>query len=269
MLGDMAPFCMAGNIYFVGTHKASSHMIDTGDGLILIDVGYEETADVVVESLSILGFDVKDVKYILISHGHGDHSDGAPKIKSLSGAKIFMHDADNRYLNGFLPDVYLHDGDVIKLGNTEILCLHTPGHTAGVMSFFFNITENGKTYRAGMFGGAGVNQLKKAYLDRRGMLPLAWRADYLASLERLRGEHVDVFIGNHVGNNHTHEKYEKMLENPSENPFINEADWRIFLDRCETKLEEMIDWISRTEDEIHCEFDLVLFAQRFRSFLKS
>ena len=245
MLGDMTPFKMVGNLYFVGTYKASSHMIDTGDGLILIDVGYEETADVVVESLNTLGFDVKDVKYILISHGHGDHSDGAPKIKALSGAKIFMHEADNRYLNGFLPDVYLCDGDVIKLGNTEILCLHTPGHTAGVMSFFFNVTENGKTYRAGMFGGAGVNQLKKEYLDRRGMLPLAWRADYLASLERLRGMHVDVFVGNHSWNNHTREKYEQMQNSPAVNPFVNSDEWCVFLNKCDRKLMEMIDAESR------------------------
>lgn len=56
MLGDMKPFRMVGNLYFVGTHKASSHLIDTGSGLILIDTGYEETADVIVESVTGLGF---------------------------------------------------------------------------------------------------------------------------------------------------------------------------------------------------------------------
>ena len=232
---------MIGNLYFVGTYKASCHMIDTGEGLILIDVGYKETADVVIESLETLGYDVKDVKYILISHGHGDHSDGVPKIVLRSGAKVFMNEADNRYLDGFLPDAYLKDGDVIKLGNTEILCLHTPGHTAGVTSFFFDVSENGKTYRAGMFGGAGVNQLKKSYLDRKGMLPFSWRADYLASLERLRGERVDVFVGNHAHNNKTREKYEAMIKDPSVNPFINREEWREFLDECEQKLLRMIE----------------------------
>ena len=62
MLSDIRPCKLAGNCYFVGTYKASSHMIDTGDGLILIDVGYTHTADVVIDSLSILGYDVKDVK---------------------------------------------------------------------------------------------------------------------------------------------------------------------------------------------------------------
>ncbi len=240
MLGDMMPFRMAGNLYFVGEYAASCHMIDTGAGLILIDVGYEKTADIVEESIKTLGYDVKDVKYILISHGHGDHSDGVPKIIAKSGAKCLMHEADNIYLKGFLPDGYLHDGDVIKLGNTEILCLHTPGHTAGVMSFFFDLTENGKTYRAGMFGGAGVNQLKKSYLDRH-MLPFSLRADYLASLERLRGEKVDILVGNHSWNNQTRENYEKLLQDPSENPFIDSTKWVKFLNRCEEKLCEMMD----------------------------
>ncbi|MBQ8388378.1 MAG: MBL fold metallo-hydrolase [Clostridia bacterium] len=241
----MIPFRIIGNLYFVGTYGASSHMIDTGKGLILIDAGYEETADVVIESLETLGYDVKDVKYILISHGHDDHSDGVPKLVARSGAKVFMHEADNRYLKGFLPDVYLKDGDTVRLGNTEILCLHTPGHTAGVMSFFFNVTDGESTYRAGMFGGAGVNQLKKAYLDKKGMLPLSWRADYLASLERLRGERVEVFVGNHSWNNRTREKFEQMQADPTVNPFINRDEWGIFLDKCEAKLENMIETESR------------------------
>ena len=115
MLGDMTPFRIAGNLYFVGTYKASSHMIDTGDGLILIDVGYESTADVVIESLETLGYDVRDVKLILLSHGHGDHSDGVPKIIEKSGARCLMHPADMRYLKAFTPDGELHEGDVIRL----------------------------------------------------------------------------------------------------------------------------------------------------------
>lgn len=244
MLGDMVPFRIVGNVYFVGTGKASSHMIDTGDGLILIDVGYEETADVVIESLETLGYDVKDVKYILLSHGHYDHSDGVPKIVERSGAKVFLCKPDIRYLKGFLPDFYIHDGDVIRLGNTEILCLETPGHTAGTASFFFDVTENGKTLRAGMFGGAGTNQLKKPYLDRYN-LPYLLRGQFLHSLDRLRGEHVDVFLGNHTGQNNTRGKYEQSLTS-KENPFINPNDWTAFLDLCEHKLEQVIAEETKT-----------------------
>ena len=243
MLGDMKPFKIIGNVYFVGTGKASSHLIDTGKGLILIDTGYEETADVVAESIKELGFDVRDVKYILHSHGHGDHTDGTPKLLELSGAETFLGKEDVKYLSGWRPDQFYSDGQVISLGNTDILCLATPGHTEGTYSFFFDVHENGMTYRAGMFGGAGTNQLKKAYLNRRGC---SWlnRGLYFRSLDRLRKEHVDVFLGNHTWNNHTKEKYEQMLTS-DENPFIDEKEWTIFLEKCEKDLENVILQESR------------------------
>ena len=65
IMTKVAPFRMIGNLYFVGTKEASSHLIDTGDGLILIDTGYQSCADMIVESMSTLGFDIKDVKIIL------------------------------------------------------------------------------------------------------------------------------------------------------------------------------------------------------------
>ncbi len=252
MLGDMTPFKIAGNLYFVGEHRASSHMIDTGDGLILIDVGYERTADIVIESLESLGFDVKDVKYILLSHGHGDHSDGAPKIVKRSGAKVFMFEEDNRYLKDFLPDVYFQDGDVIRLGNTAITVLHTPGHTAGTASFFFDVEDNGRTVRAGMFGGAGIKQVMKPWLDKHG-LPYDQRRQFFESIKRLRGEHVDLFVGNHAYQNHTRTKYE-LMQTSETNPFINDSEWGEFLDKTERDLEK------RIREEAHKEF--VNYAHR-------
>ncbi len=252
MLGDIKPFRIAGNLYFVGEHRASSHMIDTGDGLILIDVGYEETADIVCESLNTLGYDVKDVKIILLSHGHYDHSDGVPKIVKQSGAKVYLFREDVKYLKGFLPDVYFRDGDVIRLGNTEIKVLHTPGHTEGVASFFWNVEENGKIFRAGMFGGAGVNQLKKGFLDKYDCsYRLRWH--FLQSIQRLRGETVDLFVGNHVGQNKTEEKYARM-QTQTENPFIDPAEWRRFLDKTEADFRRVM------KEEISREF--VNYAHR-------
>ena len=243
MLGDMKPFRMIGNLYFVGTYKASSHLIDTGDGLILIDTGYAETADVIVESVTDLGFDIKEVKYIMHSHGHGDHTNGTPKLLALTGAETFLGQEDEKYISGWKPDHFYRDGQVISLGNTDILCLATPGHTEGTYSFFFDVKENGQTYRAGMFGGAGTNQLKKAYLNRRGC---SWlnRGLYFKSVERLKNEHVDVFVGNHTWNNQTKEKYEKMLIS-DENPFINEKEWMLFLEQCEKNAEAVMLQESR------------------------
>lgn len=245
MLSDIKPFRLAGNLYFVGNYKASSHLFDTGEGLILLDTGYSHNADMIVDSLEILGFDIKDVKYIIHSHGHGDHTAATAKLVELSGAKTFLHEADVRYLNGkFVPDVYLKDGDVIRLGNTVIKCLWTPGHTVGTMSFFFDLEENGKVYRAGMFGGAGPNQMRKPYLDNR-KLSYFQRGQFFSSIERLKKEHVDIFVGNHCWNNQTKEKGE-LLETAKENPFIDDTCWGAFLEKTEQAMLDILKEESRT-----------------------
>ena len=239
MLSDIPPFRLAGNTYFVGTYKASSHLIDTGNGLILIDTGYASTADVILESMQILGFDIADVKLILHSHGHYDHTEGTAKLLKLCHAKTYLHAADMRYVrNYFTPDVFFHDGDVIRLGNTEITVLETPGHTAGTVSFFWNVEEGGKTYRAAMFGGAGTPQMKKDFLKKRGLSYLL-RGEFLKSIERLRGCEVDIFIGNHANQNDTKGNYEKSLAGGA-NPFIDSARWGKFLDERETRFLQML-----------------------------
>ena len=245
MLSDITPHKKVGNLYFVGTEKASSHLIDTGDGLILIDVGYEHTADVVIESMGMLGFSLSDVKIILLSHGHSDHSAGAKKIRDLTGAKIYMFKEDIRYLEGkYLPDCYFTDGQIIKLGNTEILCLHTPGHTAGTASFFFDIYDGDKVYRAGSFGGASANQLRKPFLDKRD-ITYRMRGVFLESIERLKSQRVDVLIGNHASQDNTRAAYE-VLAAGGENPHIDSTKWLKFLARCEKHLESVIEEEKRT-----------------------
>ena len=235
---------MIGNLYFVGTKEASCHLIDTEAGLILIDTGYKENVETILESVSALGFDIKNVKYILHSHGHYDHTGATEAIlKYAPDAKTFLSYRDLKYITGFTPDFDLHDGDVIRLGSTEILCLFTPGHTEGSFSFFFNVTENGKTYRAAMFGGAGTNQLKKDFMNKHNV-PYIMRGEFFKSIERLLDEKVDVMVGNHVGQNRTKEKYE-MLATAEENPFIVPDEWEKFLQKCYAKLENIIKEESR------------------------
>jgi len=239
----IAPFRMVGNLYFVGTYAASSHLIDTGAGLILIDTGYEQNADIIVENMKTLGFDIADVKLILHSHGHYDHTDATQHLLPLCHARTYLGREDLRYIHGFEPDEYYVDGGKITLGNTEILCLHTPGHTNGTYSFFWNILHEGEVLRAGMFGGAGVNQLKKGYLDARGLYYFQ-RADYFCSVERLLDEQVDVFVGNHSWNNKTMEKAQ-VLSETGENLFIDREIWGRFLKRCARKLRDILATESR------------------------
>ena len=246
MLGDTAPFRIAGNLYFVGTHAESCHVLATSRGLIMIDCGEDGTVDAILESLDTLGFSPKDVKIILLSHGHCDHSGGARRMRELSGAEVYMGEDDLKYVGEgelgfrFVPDRFLQDGDEIALGETVVTCLYTPGHTEGTFSFFFDLVENGMTYRAGMFGGSGTEQLKKPYMNRPDRrVSYLMRGAFFRTLDRLEEEHVDIMLGNHTWQNAQDEKYKKLFTS-AENPFIDPTEWMKYLARCREALWEII-----------------------------
>jgi len=233
--GKMEPFRIIGNVYFVGTFQASCHLIDTGAGLILVDPGYAKTLYLVVRSIYELGFNPKDIKYILNTHWHGDHAEATRHMVDLSGAKTLIGHADAEKAKRFFePDILIHDGDVLELGNTRISFKETPGHTRGTISFFFETEDNGQRYRVGTFGGAGANTLAQGKFDYDGC-----REDYRNSVQKLQKEHVDVFIGNHVWNNDTAVKGE-ILRKTGENRFVDPELWHNFLDYCLKRLDEVI-----------------------------
>ena len=163
------PFHMVGNVYFVGNTWCSSHLIDTGDGLILLDTPCLPELAYLLDGIWRLGFDPRQIKYIIVSHAHVDHYGAVRALVHLTGAKTFMGELDvadmakagerfermnheaGRFNESFQADVALKDGDVVELGNTRIRCVLTPGHTVCVMSHFLETEEDGKKYRVGIY----------------------------------------------------------------------------------------------------------------------
>jgi len=246
------PFRIVGNVYYVGNADVSSHLIDTGDGLLLIDTAYPQTVYLLLESVRRLGFDPDQIVGILHSHAHYDHMGGTRAIVELTGAKTYLGTQDVEFVErrpeltwtpeygaefyeAFHTDVPLRDGDVVRRGNAAIRCVHTPGHTPGAMSFFYDVQEDGRRLRVGMHGGPGTNPLTDSYLAKYG-LPEQARATFLASIERLRQEQVDVFLGIHPHQSATIEKA-KRLRADGPNPFIDPAAWPAFLKSVEEEAE--------------------------------
>lgn len=240
-------FQIAGNLFYVGNADVSSHLIDTGQGLILLDTGFPQTVYLLIESIRRLGFNPDDVQYILHSHAHYDHLGGTKAFVELTGAQTALGVEDLVILDSrpeltwapeygfefhetFKVDIPLVDGQNISLGNTTIRCLHTPGHTAGTISFFFNVGVDGQTYTAGIHGGPGLNTLSAEYLKSRD-LPVSNRNDFQTSLKRLNSEVVDVFIAAHPFQNDTFGKQSRLGD--ESNPFIDQAAWPKFINKLE------------------------------------
>lgn len=249
------PVNMFGNLYFVGTKPASTHVVDTGDGLMVFDTGYQHSLYVVIDNIYRMGLKVADIKYIFLTHGHIDHLGGARALRDLTGAKIALGEADRQYANGnldltyakelgmtyketFEPDILLHDGDEITLGNTTVRAVATPGHTPGAMSFFFDVTDGKDTFRAGLHGGMGINTMAKAFLDKYG-LPYSVREDFVKAMHRLNEEKVDIFLGNHMQHNKTESKA-KLLQEGNKYAYVDESEWKPYNLWCIDNLNAMI-----------------------------
>ena len=101
-IGYVKPFKIFGNLYFVGTEPASTHIIDTGAGLIMLDSGYQQSLYLVIHNMHLLGLHPLDLKYIVMTHGHIDHFGATRALVELTGAKTFIGEKDRDSANGTL-----------------------------------------------------------------------------------------------------------------------------------------------------------------------
>lgn len=244
----MEPFRIFGPLYYVGDKRVCVHLIDTGAGLVLIDAGYPHTIHLLVDSIFRLGFDPREIRYILHTHGHYDHFGASNEFRKLYGCELVISKTDANLLRenpsasslswcetvaplAYIPPDFqleLEDGDVFRCGALAVHCVQIPGHTPGAMAFFFDVTEDGRTCRAGLFGGSGLGSVRRPVLEHRSQ-PLSLQQDMLASLEKVRGERVDIMLGNHPSNNDTLGRRRRQLEEGG-NPFIDPSAWKSFLD---------------------------------------
>jgi metallo-beta-lactamase class B len=162
------PYKVFDNLYFVGTKIHSSWALTTNDGIVLIDTLFDYAIEPeIVEGLKTLGLDPGSIKYVLISHAHGDHDQGAALLQSRYRAKIVMGAADwdatlqrPASAAGGVPkrDVVVGpEGTKITLGDTTVDVVATPGHTPGTLSFIFTARDGGRPVVVAYAGGTAFN----------------------------------------------------------------------------------------------------------------
>jgi metallo-beta-lactamase class B len=256
------PFQMFGNLYFVGETWVCAHLIDTGDGLLLIDAGNFNTSGMLINAIWELGFNPARIKWVIISHGHVDHIGSATFLRNMFGCKLYLGEPDAKMFKTnpelsyiqynpniaddlFEPDVVLRDGDVLKFGNTEMKFVMVPGHSIGTIACFFDVIEGTEKKRAGYYGGFGFNTLTKDYLQEIGDTEYEMRKIYISSLKKVMDEPVDIFLGNHTHNNNIIEKRKSQVQHPGTNPYIDPKEWRQYLSK---KKEELIAFNNDPEN---------------------
>jgi metallo-beta-lactamase class B len=238
----VAPIKLFDDLYYVGPGFVSVWLIPTTQGLILIDSAQEPYVDHVLDSIRKVGFDPKDIKYLVISHGHLDHFGGAARIQELSGARVGMLEEDWRLIDeaadapanpnrpaARLPkrDLVFKEGDTLTLGNATLMFSKMPGHTPGSLSAGFMVHDGGKSYRAFMFGGPGP----------RGGVEGA--EQFLASANRLaKMQGVQVAVQVHSWLNDYHypkgsifERAQKLAQRKAgdPNPFVDPDSWSLWV----------------------------------------
>jgi len=170
-LQNVAPFKVFDNLYYVGVGYVGSWLITTDQGLILIDTLEGAYKDHPVEAIRTLGFDPQNIKYVILTHYHLDHTAGAARIQEAYGPRLAMGDADWDALtrapnpnNERLPrrDIAVKDGDTIRLGSTTVTLHVLGGHTPATLGVDFTVYDGGRPYRAFMFGGAAPGPGREA-----------------------------------------------------------------------------------------------------------
>jgi len=186
------------NLYWVGQTQFSAWAVKTSAGIIIIDALYDYSVeDEIVGGLTKLGLNPADIKYVIVSHAHGDHVGGAKFLQDRYKARVLLSAADWDLLDQtkLTPrparDLVATDGQKVTLGDTTITLQLTPGHTPGTMSFLIPVTDGGRRHTVAEWGGTRFSFPPT---------PENFRT-YAASAERFRGiaakAGADALIANH------------------------------------------------------------------------
>lgn len=231
------PFRIADNLYFVGPnlHNAS-YLFTSNEGLILIDSIEPRAVPVILANIRKLGFDGKNIKYLLETHAHRDHVAGLARMKQETGAKILASKGDAEIIetggkadfakhSKLWPvakvDEILRDGQQVRVGDTVITAHIVPGQTRGCTTWTSVVTDHGKAYNTVVLCGADV---KGKILGTPQYPDMA--EDFLHTFQVLQNLPVDIFLGAHGYWYHLGEKIKRMKAGEGTEAFVDPEGYR-------------------------------------------
>lgn len=248
--GYVEPFQMFDDLFYVGDKWASSYLVRTTDGLVLIETLESPYGRWIPSNVEKLGLNPSDIKYILVTHGHSDHVGNAEYIQRHYGSKVVMSKEELQlakeqstkskgkgHFEAPHVNVFVKDGDHLVIGDTKFTFYITPGHTKGCVSIDFMVKNAGIPYRAFMVGGHSPSKTDIKLVG-----------EFIKSIERIRTialqePKVSVNLANHPHKNHLFEERALGINDSKKNYFIDSKGFVEFLNKQEEigkkKLEEL------------------------------
>jgi metallo-beta-lactamase class B len=217
------------NLYYVGSQLQSMWLVKTSDGLILHDTAFDYMVqDQIVNGVKKLGMDPAQIKYVIVSHGHGDHYLGARYLQDTYHSRIIMSEVDWNFMEkDDTPadkkpkrDMVATDGMKLTLGDTTLTMYITPGHTPGTISTLFPVKDGNQKHLASLWGGSGLSARGFSSLEEAEKL-------YSASAKRFREivmkAGADVYLSSHTVHDKTLDKLNALrFRNPGDpHPFVS------------------------------------------------
>lgn len=209
------------NLYLLTTKMNSAWAVNTSEGIILIDTLFGYAAqDEIVDGLKKVGLDPANIKYIVVSHAHGDHDGSVKFLQDTYHPRIIMGPKDwelsAREANPPRRDIDATDGQKLTLGDTAITIYITPGHTAGTLSVLVPVKDHGTPHMAMEWGGTALS----------GNTSKEMLQSYISNASRFKdiadGSGADVIIVNHTEYNDALARFERTkARKPGEaNPWV-------------------------------------------------
>ena len=245
------PHRVLGQTYYVGSKALATYLIETPEGHIVINSGFEETVPLIRASIESLGFRMKDVKIILASHAHSDHVAGHAALQQLTGAKVYVMKGDDQvvssggagqylYVDSRWPacqvDRVLKDGDEVTLGGKTLVARSTPGHTKGCTTWTWKEDSPQGPLDVVVIGSPNVNPGYRL-VDNKDYPEIA--QDFARTFEVLKKLRCDVFLGAHGDYYGMLAKYERLKDSKT-NPFIDPQGYRDYVTLKEKAFEQKL-----------------------------
>lgn len=250
------PFRVYGNTWYVGTEGLSSILIETSDGLLLIDGGLPQSAPLIDANIREIGFDPIDIKAILVSHVHYDHVGGVNALQRLSRAPVYtssngvtplttgrLEEGDPQYVansdEGSFPAVRkvvaVADGESIAVGEVAVTAIHTPGHTRNSVTWTWESCALETCYNVVYADSMSAVSAQGFSFGASGAA-----ISMIESAGRIADLDCDILLSPHPFFFGMYDKLERLDEG---NPFVNSLACTFFA-------EEALGWL---EQRLHAE----------------